>query len=149
MRKINLTQWKVPMSEKHPEKATGPDSPKPLGTNPKDLLGLKKVPLSFIPPASLVYQGLAMWDGAKKYEPYNWRDNKVVAMIYIDACMRHIMAWVDGEENAQDSGVPHLGHALACLGILADAKETGNLVDNRPTAGVAAELLKRWERKTQ
>jgi len=115
-----------------------------LGMNPKDLLGLKKVPLSLVPPASLIYQALAMKDGAAKYSPYNWRENKVVALIYIDACLRHLQSWVDGEEVASDSGVPHLGHALACLGIIVDAKETGNLVDNRPKPGVAAALLERY-----
>jgi hypothetical protein len=86
-----------------------------------------------------------MRDGAKKYGAYNWRTNKVQAMIYAHAALRHILDWIDGEENAPDSKAPHIGHALACLGILADAKETGNLVDDRPTPGVAAKLLKQWE----
>lgn len=112
------------------------------GTNPKDLLGIKKVPnLSVIPPASLIYEGMAMRNGAQKYGPYNWRKNKVVASIYVDACLRHIMGWWDGEDLAGDSKVHHLGHAKACLGILADAIETGNLVDDRPPQGCAARLL--------
>lgn len=119
-----------------------------LGMNPKDLLGMKKVPLSLVPPASLIYQALAMKDGAAKYGPYNWRENKVIAMIYIDACMRHLQSWIDGEEVATDSGVPHLAHALACLGIIVDAKETGNLVDNRPKPGAAPALLERYTVKT-
>jgi hypothetical protein len=118
-----------------------------LGTNPKDLLGMKKVNLHLVPPSSIIYQALAMEDGAKKYGPYNWRQNKVVATIYVDAAMRHLMAWLDGEENAADSGKPHLAHALACLGIIVDAKETGNLVDNRPTAGAAGDLIARLEKK--
>lgn len=118
---------------------------KKLGTNPKDLIGVKKVPLAYVPPASIIYQALAMRDGAKKYQPFNWRNNKVVAMIYISACLRHVYAWLDGEERATDSGVPHIGHALACLGILADAKETGNLIDDRPPAGASGKLLKMWE----
>lgn len=117
-------------------------------TNPKDLIGVTKVPnLSVIPSASLIYEGLAMQDGAHKYGPMNWRTKKVVASIYIDACLRHVMAWYDGEEYASDSGKPHLGHAKACLGILADAIETGNLVDDRPVAGAAAVILERWRVK--
>jgi Domain of unknown function (DUF5664) len=113
-------------------------------TNPKDRLGLKKVPLHLIPGPSLIYQALAMKDGAKKYQPFNWRSNKVVASIYISAAMRHLLSWFDGEEVASDSGVPHLGHALACLGILVDAKETGNLVDDRPIAGATPSLLAKF-----
>jgi Domain of unknown function (DUF5664) len=116
---------------------------KKLGTNPKDLIGIKKVRLNLVPPSSIIYQALAMQDGAKKYGPYNWRKNKVQASIYVDATMRHLFAWFDGEENASDSGNPHLGHALACLGILVDAIETGNLADDRPTPGTAAGLIAR------
>ena len=126
------------------------------GTNPKDLMGIKKVPfLSVIPSSSLIYEALAMQygayeapraDGEKGYGPYNWRDNKVIASIYVDACMRHIMDWVEGEANAPDSKRPHLGHAKACLGILADAIESGNLIDDRPPAGPGPKLLEKWNR---
>lgn len=126
------------------------------GTNPKDLMGIKKVPfLSVIPSSSLIYEALAMQygayeapraDGVRGYGPYNWRDNKVIASIYVDACMRHIMDWVDGEANARDSKRPHLGHAKACLGILADAIESGNLIDDRPPAGPGPRLLEKWNR---
>lgn len=120
---------------------------KQLGPNPKDLLGVKKVPLHLIPAASKIYQALAMEDGAIKYGPFNWRENKVVASIYVSACMRHLEQWFDGEECADDSKKPHLGHAIACLGIIIDALETGNLIDDRPTPGAAAALLKKWEKK--
>lgn len=116
-------------------------------TNPKDLIGVKKPRLSLVPPASIIYQALAMEDGATKYGPYNWREKKVQASIYIDAAMRHLAQWADGEENAEDSGRPHLAHALGCLGILVDAMETGNLVDDRPKSGAAATLIKRWTKK--
>ena len=125
-------------------------------TNPKDLLGTKKVPnLSVIPAASIIYEGLAMRYGAFEaplqgggngYGPFNWREKQVRASIYVDACLRHLMSWVDGEANASDSGVPHLGHAKACLGILADAIESGNLVDDRPKAGPAPALLESLKR---
>ena len=117
------------------------------GTNPKDLLGIKKVQLNLVPASSTIYQALAMEDGAVKYGPFNWRTKKVKASIYVAAAIRHIQAWFDGEENASDSGKPHLGHALACLGILADAKETGNLADDRPVPGPAAKLIATWEQK--
>ena len=120
-----------------------PDTPDQ--TNPKDLLGVQKVRLSYVPPASTIYQALAMQDGARKYGPYNWRSKKVQAAIYIDAAKRHLDAWFDGEENADDSGYPHLGHALACIGIIVDALETGNLLDDRPLPGPTARLLKKWK----
>lgn len=118
-------------------------------SNPKDLIGANKPRLSLVPPAGLVYAALAMANGAEKYGPYNWREKKVQAMIYLEACQRHILSFQDGEENARDSGVPHLAHALACLLILIDAKETGSLIDNRPKGGVMAELVERYTKRAK
>lgn len=116
--------------------------------NPKDLVGAKKPRLSLVPPSGLVYAALAMANGADKYGPYNWRDKKVQSMIYLEACMRHILSYQDGEECAQDSGIPHLGHAIACLLILIDAKETDNMIDNRPKPGAMAALIERYTKKS-
>jgi hypothetical protein len=112
--------------------------------NPKDALGMKKPNLSLVPPASKLYQAQAMMDGAQKYGPYNWRDKPVKAMVYISAAQRHIDQYLDGEVFDPISGVPHLGHALACFGILADATETGNLIDDRPVKGPAGEMIRRF-----
>jgi hypothetical protein len=110
--------------------------------NPKTLTGRRKLPvLSVIPPASLIHEADAMRygayeaprvDGTKGYDPYNWRDSPIEAMIYIDAALRHMLAWVDGEDLAPDSKAHHLGHAKATLGILLDAMENATLIDNRP-----------------
>jgi hypothetical protein len=113
-------------------------------TNPKDRVGIKKPRLSLVSPASIVYEALAMSNGADKYGAYNFRDSKVQAMIYVDACMRHLLSWLDGEELAADSKIPHLAHAKACLGILIDAKENGNLIDNRPKPGTTTALIERY-----
>lgn len=107
-------------------------------TNPTDILGSKKVSLSKLPPVALLHAAHAMMVGATKYGPYNWREKAVLAGIYVDACERHLNAWFDGEETATDSGVHHLGHAIACLAILLDAQETGHLVDDRPAVGCGA-----------
>ena len=103
----------------------------PLGTNPKDLLGYKKVDLTLLPGIAMFHGAHAMMDGAVRYGPYNWRGNAVLARVYIAAVKRHIDYWEAGEETAQDSMVHHLGHAIACLAILLDAQATGNLIDNR------------------
>ena len=121
-------------------------SAKTAEPNPKDLLGVKKVPnLSVIPSTALVHLGRAMQNGSDKYGPFNWRQHPVRSSIYVDACIRHIMAWQDREEDAEDSGTHHLGHAMACLGILLDAQEVGNLIDER-VEGPAAKLLARFLR---
>lgn len=120
-----------------------------LGTNPKDLIGVKKPPVDLVPPALIINVAEAMRNGAEKYGPYNWRDNAVQARIYVGAAMRHLLAWLDGEEYTEDSGVHHLAHAAACIGILLDAQATGNLLDNRPTKGATATLIKQLTKGEQ
>jgi hypothetical protein len=51
--------------------------------------------------------------------------------------------WLDGQDDDSESGVSHLAHARACLGILLDAIATGHLVDDRPAPGVAQQLIER------
>ena len=111
--------------------------------NPKDLLGAKKVPFTCFPAAGQIHGSMAMEDGEYKYGFMNWREHPVKARIYIDAMKRHIAAWEDGEETAQDSLVHHLGHVIACAAILLDAQEVGNLIDDRSKSGKTADLLNR------
>jgi dATP/dGTP diphosphohydrolase len=120
-----------------------PPTSKALGSNPKDILGVKKVDTTKIPAVALAWEALAMMDGAGKYDPYNWRANKVVATIYIAACKRHLDSWLEGQEEATDSGCHHLGHARACLGILLDAQTTGNLIDDRPVVNDSSSLYEK------
>jgi hypothetical protein len=114
---------------------------KALGTNPKDLLGTAKPDATKIPAVAIAWEALAMMDGAGKYDPYNWRANKVIASIYIAAIKRHLDLWFEGEEYAEDSQCHHLGHARASLGILLDAQETGNLLDDRPVTATSRGVL--------
>lgn len=126
-----------------------PLPPKKDNMNPKDVVGMKKVSFTKFPQIALLHGVHAMMDGARKYGPYNWREKAISASIYIDACIRHLNAWYDGEENAEDSGVHHLGHAMACIAILLDALETGNVIDDRPKngQGIYNEVLKGIHRK--
>ncbi len=114
----------------------GPDD-----TNPKDLIGQRKVQLHLVPSSVIVRVATAMMDGAKKYGPYNWRAKKVRATVYLSAAERHHRSWLDGETYAPDSGVHHLAHAAACYAIIIDAEDTGNLIDDRPLPGATARLL--------
>lgn len=112
-----------------------------LGENPKDRIAAKKVDLSLLPDIALFHGAHAMMDGARKYGPYNWRDNAVLARVYIAAAKRHLAYWAAGEETAKDSGVHHLGHAIACLAILLDAQATGNLGDDRAKSQTLIDTL--------
>jgi len=88
-----------------------------------------------------------MMDGARKYGPYNWREKKVLMRVYIAACQRHLAELLDGEDIDPISGCYHVGHGLACLGIIADAMFTGNLEDDRPVPGPAGRMIREFEKE--
>lgn len=125
--------------------------------NPKDIVGLKKVQLSVVPPVSIIYEALAMQygaflapkaDGTFGYGPFNWRDQPISASQYYSAMLRHLMDWWDGENLAPDSLVHHLGHLKAGAGIVLDAMEVGVLKDDRPRVpGTAAAMFERLRKK--
>jgi hypothetical protein len=112
-------------------------------SNPKDVLarGEERCLLHLVPSPGLIATAQAMADGARKYGPYNWREEGVGATTYVSAALRHLRSWLDGEEQADDSGVHHLGHAAACIMILLDAQAVDNLVDDRPAPAPTADLL--------
>jgi len=101
-------------------------------TNPKDSLGIKKVPLSGMPAPVLLECGLVKLHGDLKYGRYNWREAGVRASVYYDAAIRHLMAWYEGEDIDPDSGVHHLAHAMTGLSVLRDSQMRGNWTDDRP-----------------
>lgn len=117
--------------------------PDATSENPKDRIGAAKPPLHLIPPAAEILEAVVMGLGARKYGPFNWRSANVRATIYIAAAKRHMAQWLDGQDDDPESGVSHLAHARACLGILLDARATGHLVDDRPEPGAAAVLMER------
>lgn len=114
---------------------TMPDS------NPKTKYGMRKPSLSLIPPVAMIQEAVVFGLGAVKYGPYNWRDTSVASRVYIDAAMRHMASWNDGEELDPESGASHLAHARACLGIILDAQSIGKLIDDRPPVGAAAATI--------
>lgn len=118
----------------------------PDSLNPKDLVGVKKAPLRFVPPALVIEAAPALAVGAERYGPYNWRETEVRLSIYLEAVERHVLAYRDGQDRAEDTGIHHLGHAAACIAIILDAGAIGKLVDDRPPPGGAAELLARQDR---
>ncbi|WP_414444621.1 dATP/dGTP diphosphohydrolase domain-containing protein [Burkholderia sp. 22PA0106] len=109
--------------------------------NPKDSIGSSKLPFHLWPETASALGALALLDGALKYGRSNYRAAPVRASIYYDAARRHLAKWFEGEETDPDSGVPHLGHVLACLAILVDAGAAGTLIDDRNAPGGYLQLI--------
>jgi Domain of unknown function (DUF5664) len=100
--------------------------------NPKDAIASNKLPLHLVSPLLKAYHSMAAFLGNVKYGAWNWRAAGVRSSVYIAALHRHIDAWWEGQENDPVDGTPHLANALACLGILIEAKHAGKLLDDRP-----------------
>lgn len=101
-------------------------------TNPKDVIGIKKVPLSTLSGQVLFEMGLGMLEGARKYGRHNYRAMGVSATVYYDAALRHLVAWWEGEDIDQDSGLNHITKAMTALLVLRDSMLVGNWIDDRP-----------------
>lgn len=125
-------------------------------TNPKDALGVRKVPgFSVIPQPVLAELGVALLEGAAKYGRHNYRRSGVRASVYADALWRHVADWWEGRDLDPDpnsAGLHNLTKAIACLVVLRDAMLQGNWVDDRPPKAapwlgrlnaLTAELLER------
>lgn len=113
--------------------------------NPKQAHGDKKVPLHLVPGAASAYTAMGLKEGARKYGAFNWRETNIETMTYVGATLRHLSAFVDGEDIDPESGNPHLAHAMASLAILIDAIESNCAVDNRPVSGPAAKTLEAFK----
>jgi hypothetical protein len=56
--------------------------------------------------------------GAVKYSDDNWKKIDNIPDRYFSAGMRHINSWKTGSKNDEESGLPHLAHAICCLLML-------------------------------
>ena len=101
-------------------------------TNPKDMVGARKAPMSTVPATVLAEIGVAMLEGASKYGRHNYRAVGVRGSVYYDGVMRHLMAWWEGEDIDPDSGMSHVTKAITSLMVLRDAMMQGMFTDDRP-----------------
>ena len=106
-------------------------------SNPKDIVGIRKAPMSTVSAPVLAELGVAMLEGASKYGRHNYRAVGVRGSVYYDATMRHLMGWWEGEDIDPDSGLSHITKAIASLAVLRDAMIQGKFTDDRPPRSVA------------
>lgn len=99
--------------------------------DPKGAAGAAKTPLGLIPSHAMKKIAWVHHFGANKYGTYNWRDTGVCASTYVNAIMRHLNAWRDGEDLDPESGISHIAHIACSCNILMDADYCGKLVDDR------------------
>ncbi|MEP1612655.1 MAG: dATP/dGTP diphosphohydrolase domain-containing protein [Roseobacter sp.] len=117
----------------HPAPKSGAIPP-PHPNDPKQGAGEKKVPFAALPFAVLCEDAVAHGEGALKYRRHNWRKGEVLSSTYYAAAIRHLFAFIEGEDIDPESGVHHLTKCRASLGVLRDAQIHGTAIDDRPNA---------------
>lgn len=103
-------------------------------SNPKDAVGIRKVPMSVLPLPVMYEAALGMLEGALKYGRHNFRAIGVRASVYYDAARRHMDAFWEGEDIDPASGLSHIAKAISSLVVLRDSMIRGNWEDDRPPA---------------
>lgn len=89
-----------------------------------------KVRLDLLSVPALTAVAQVMTFGARKYGDNNWRGGMGWSRL-VGAGMRHLFAFISGEDTDPESGLPHLAHALCCLMFLLEYQLTENGTDDR------------------
>lgn len=90
-----------------------------------------KLDFTLVPIEAMESMTRALTYGAKKYARGNYRLSGMEWLRLVAACLRHLFAWIYGEDLDPESGLSHIDHALACLGMLAFQMKHHPESDNR------------------
>ncbi len=89
-----------------------------------------KPPMELIPWEALEGAARVLDHGKKKYTAHNWRGGFLWGRL-AGAALRHLFAWLGGQDLDPESGLPHIDHALCCLMFLSAHVRSGLGVDDR------------------
>lgn len=90
-----------------------------------------KPPVGLVPSSAMLEEAMVMGYGEKKYGRDNWRGG-MAWMRLIDASLRHILAFKEGEDFDPETKLHHLAHARCCLAFLIEYYTTHPELDDRP-----------------
>jgi hypothetical protein len=90
----------------------------------------EKPPLSLISSIWINGVGQVLAFGCKKYGAHNWRNGLELSRL-LSAALRHIFAFIGGEDLDPETGLNHLDHASCCLMFARELFATRNDMDDR------------------
>lgn len=97
-----------------------------------------KIPTEYLTLDGVAAMCRAFKHGGEKYDDYNYYKGHTVNQL-LAACIRHVLQYKDGEDTDGESGVSHIGHAMASLAMLEKQKALGTLIDDRYKGGLEYE----------
>lgn len=68
--------------------------------------------------------------GAEKYSDFNWQKGLPINEVY-ESLMRHLVSFMDGEDNDAESGLSHLDHAMCNIYFMKWFMDNKPEMDNR------------------
>lgn len=90
-----------------------------------------KADLSLIPLSTLEDEARVWMYGKEKYAAWNWAKGMAWSVPFACA-MRHLAAWQAGQDIDEESGQPHLAHAMCNLRMLTLYSKNYLEGDDRP-----------------
>lgn len=91
---------------------------------PTQKKGLKydqgKPRFDYIPPHALTELAKVLTFGAQKYAPQSWRSVENGKDRYLAALLRHVVAHMQGEQNDDETGLPHMAHVMCNAAFLVE-----------------------------
>lgn len=93
-----------------------------------------KPDMSLLSPHALLEVAKVMDFGKKKYAAHNWRAGMAWSRL-LAAALRHLMAFMAGEDLDPETGLSHLAHAMCCLMFILEFTKTHKDLDDRYKAG--------------
>lgn len=89
-----------------------------------------KTRLELLSPIALTEIAKVMTFGAKKYADHNWRKGFKWSRL-LGATLRHVLAFMGGEDKDPESGISHLAHAGCCIMFLLEHESVHKQLDDR------------------
>jgi hypothetical protein len=91
-----------------------------------------KPKMGLCPPHAVFAMARALTYGALKYDTYNYKTGVGLDWDrHYNALLRHLFAWIGGEEFDPESGLRHTDHVLSCAAMLSDQVESKIGTDTR------------------
>ena len=88
-----------------------------------ELQGVKhdegKAPLALLSGAALTEIAKVLEFGSRKYSSWNWKGGFKWSRLS-SAALRHLFAWLGGEDKDPETGLSHLAHLGCCVMFLLD-----------------------------
>lgn len=90
----------------------------------------EKIQLDLLSTSWLMGVGAVLTFGAKKYASHNWRKGMSHSRL-IAAALRHLLAYMGGEDVDPETGFSHLYHLSCCIMFLSELAITHPQLDDR------------------